>query len=108
MSNTFEKTLREMRRGASLTELSEELARLVEAVLATSKAGTLTYKLTISPCGVGGDITVSVEDDIVTKIPRPARGSSIFFAGKNHVLQREDPRQSELPLAVKPLPAMNE
>lgn len=102
MNNSFEKTLREMRRGASANELSEELAKLVAAVLDTGKAGRLTYKLTVNPCNDGEGITVQLDDDINVSLPRKARGSSIFYSGDGNVLQRTDPRQTELKLSEVP------
>ena len=52
----------------------------------------------VEPASVAGDITVTLEDDIVVKPPRRPRGSSIFYAGEGNVLQRTDPRQEELKL----------
>jgi hypothetical protein len=101
--NTYEQTLREMRHGRSLAELSEELARLVQAVRETGRAGSLTYKLTIKPASAGDVVTVQLEDDLKCVTPKPARGSSIFFATEENTLQRTDPRQREFQLrAVSP------
>lgn len=93
--NSFEQTLREMRHGRSLTDLSLELERLIEAVKNTGKAGALTYKLVIKPASAGDTITVQLEDDVTTRMPKAPRGSSIFFVTEQHTLQRGDPRQRE-------------
>jgi len=99
-ANSFEVTLREMRHGRSLGELSEELSKLIEAVKLTGKAGTLTYKLTVKPASAGDSITVQLDDDLTCKVPRLARGSSIFFVGDNNRLQRSDPRQREFAITA--------
>lgn len=109
--NTYEQTLREMRHGRSLAELSEELARLIEAVKTTGKAGALTYIIKVKPASAGDTVTVQIEDDVKSKVPVAARGSSIFFVNENNTLQRTDPRQREfeireLPKAAEPLPAV--
>lgn len=100
--NSYEQTLREMRHGRSLAELSEELARLVAAVRDTGKAGSLTYQLTVKPASAGDIITVQLEDKVTPKIPQPPRGSSIFFANEENKLQRTDPRQREFDIREVP------
>jgi len=106
--NSYEQTLREMRHGRSLAELSEELARLVAAVRDTGKAGSLTYKLTVKPASAGESITVQLEDEVVPKVPKPARGVSIFFANDDNQLQRTDPRQREFDIREVPKTATPE
>ncbi len=100
--NAFEKTLREMRNGRSLAELSEELAKLVEAVRATGKAGSIIYKLKVSPASEGDAVTLQLEDDLTVKQPKLARGASIFFANDQNALQRTDPRQGEFQITTVP------
>jgi hypothetical protein len=101
-SNGFEVTLREMRGGRSLNELSEKLAELVAAVKQTGKAGSITYKLKVKPASAGDLVTLQLEDDLKPKIPELARGASIFFADDANVLQRTDPRQKEFTLTTVP------
>ena len=104
--NSYEQTLREMRHGRSLAELSEQLALLVAAVRDTGKAGSLTYKLTVKPASAGDVVTVQLEDDVKPLIPKPARGNSIFYANENNTLQRTDPRQREFDIREVPKPEM--
>lgn len=104
--NSFDVTLREMRHGKSLGELSEELGKLIEAVKTTGKAGSLTYKLTVKPASAGDSVTVQLDDDVIAKIPRSSRGASIFFVTDANTLTRQDPRQREFslaPVAVVPV-----
>ena len=98
--------LREIRHGASLFELSEELNKLVAAVRATGKPGELTYTLKVSPASQGDVVTVQLSDQIRPKLPKPARAASIFYAGDNGLLQRSDPRQRTFDLREVPKPAV--
>lgn len=104
--NSYEQTLREMRHGRSLQELSEQLALLVAAVRDTGKGGSLTYKITVKPASAGDVVTVQLEDDVKPNIPKPARGNSIFYANENNTLQRTDPRQREFDIREVPKPEM--
>ena len=70
--NSYEQTLREMRHGRSLAELSEQLALLVAAVRDTGKAGSLAYKITVKPASAGDVVTVQLEDDVIPKLPKAA------------------------------------
>lgn len=104
-NNAFEKTLREMRHGKTLAELSLELSRLIEAVKHTGKPGVLDYKIKVKPASEGDAVTVQLDDDINVKMPRLPRGSSIFFVNENNELQRNDPRQREFAITAVPAPA---
>jgi hypothetical protein len=106
--NTFETMVREIRGGASARELSEKLAELVAQVKATGKGGKIVYEIAIKPVGAGEDVTMQVEDDITVRLPKLARGVSIFFADENGVLTRKDPRQRELQLTTVPEQAPQE
>jgi hypothetical protein len=102
MQNSFERVLREMRHGRSLTELSEELTNLVAAVRQTGKGGELVYTIKVKPASQGDVVTVQLEDLVKMKVPKPARGASIFYASEENALQRSDPRQRELELQEVP------
>lgn len=103
-ANSFEITLREMRGGRSLTELSEVLAKLVEGVRRTGNGGSLSYKMRIKPAAAGDSVILQCEDEVTVKMPSDKRGGSIFYADDQNGLQRRDPRQRELEL--KSLPAV--
>lgn len=85
-------TLQQMRQGAVVDEMGDAIANVVRAVAATGKKGEVVLKLAIS---AKGDQIV-VEDAIVEKPPKPARGLSLFYATEDGVLSRKDPRQPEL------------
>lgn len=104
--NSYEQTLREMRHGRSLAELSEQLALLVAAVRDTGKQGSLTYKIIVKPASAGDVVTVQLEDDVKPNLPKRPRGNSIFYANDNNTLQRTDPRQREFDIREVPKPEM--
>ena len=91
----FTDILGELAAGETLDTLTSDLAQMVTAVKATSKAGKLTLELTIKPNGAHG---VEITDKITTKEPRDDRGSTMFFNDKDGGLHRRDPRQQDLPL----------
>lgn len=90
----FSDTLRQIRFGELQDELTEQLNALTTACTKSGRAGELVLKIKLKP-GKGGQ--VEVLDDLNVKMPKPERGTSIFFATPEGNLQREDPRQMELP-----------
>lgn len=105
VSNAFDRTLRDIRAGESLTELSEKLSELVAAVRATGKGGKLKYELTVKPASKGETVALMIVDNIDVKLPKSERAANIFFANDQNLLQRSDPRQRELELRSVPTPA---
>lgn len=87
--------LREHRNGLTHEELTEELQKLVAAVVEERKAGTLTLKIKLEPKGDG---TVMLVDEVVAKPPKRTKGGSLFFVTPENNLARQDPRQNNLPL----------
>jgi hypothetical protein len=100
INNTFELTLREMRAGQVVSDLSDELGKVIEAVRATGKPGELQLRIKVRPASKGDIATVLVEDKIDSKLPRPERAQTIFFTTDGNGLQRQDPRQTEMELRV--------
>jgi len=101
-SNTFDHTLREMRQGMVVTELSEELAKLVGAVRTTGRGGELVLRLKVKPASRGDVTTLMITDDISVKAPRPEKAAAVFFSTENNELLRNDPRQLAMELKVVP------
>lgn len=85
----------DLNRGRTFHELNQELAKVVEAVKATGKGGSLTFSLKIAPNGVD---SVELSADIKTKIPVPSQTKTLMFISADNSLVRSDPRQKDLPL----------
>lgn len=104
MPRPFFETLRELRQGRTLEDLEEALGEIVRAVEITGKAGELTLKLKVRPPRKGSNASsyLTVEDDVVTKIPRRDREDTVFFPLADGSLSRQDPRQGELALRGVP------
>lgn len=100
----FTDTLRDMRGGASLEDLTRAFHELVLSCCATGKGGTLTYSITVKPTKSAE--AVEVTDKLDLKEPRNERGSSLFFVASNGDLTRNNPHQVPLDLReVEPPPA---
>src|SRR3972149_302768 len=96
-------TLREIRQGNCLDELSVHLNDLVAAVRNTGKAGDVTLKLKISPAGSGKVEAIQVDDTITLRMPELPKPSTLFFTTEDNNLQRQDPRQREM--GLEPVPS---
>lgn len=104
ISNGFERTLRDLRQGEALTELTNSLQEPVTAVRETGRAGGLTFKIKVKPASRGDGIAVILEDDVVVKLPKAERANTIMFSTEDGALQRNDPRQKEFPLRTVEAP----
>lgn len=91
---SFTDTVTALRYGTLADELTDSLQILTNKCADTGRAGTITLTLSLKP-GKGGQIEVF--DDLKLKLPKEERGSSLMFATPEGNLQREDPRQHELP-----------
>lgn len=100
-SNTFERVLRNQRKGAMAADLSDKLAELTRACQAHGKAGKLILTLKLTPTD-GEGAAVMVFDDIEIKAPKATKPNSIFFTTEDGQLLRDDPNQKELELKVVP------
>lgn len=90
------------RKGTLAAELAESLADLNRAVVETGKAGSVT--LVINVKSNGDDTSVTITDDVKTKVPTPDRGKSIFFVDEHgnaersqQVLVPDQPRLTAVP-----------
>ena len=95
----FTDILGQIRKGAAVTEASEQLAEVVRACLVTGKAGEVTLKLKITPeKGVAGRNSISsaqfeVEAAVSSKAPKLPIPKGIFFGNVEGDLLRDDPDQ---------------
>lgn len=91
--------LRDIRGGLMVEELTEKMAEVVNAVLATGKKGSCTLKLSFDPASKG-DAVITITDEIKAVIPQEKKMGTLMFALPSGTLQRQDPRQSELSLTA--------
>jgi len=94
-SNLFTDTMARMNKGRTPGDLSEALMKVVQAVRATGKPGSVTYTLHIRPLK-GQDTAVDLSDDVNKKLPKPDRKKRILYATTEGYLSVEDPEQEEL------------
>jgi hypothetical protein len=106
LGNAFERTLRDVRQGYCLSELSEKLTSLVQQVRATSRGGELILKLKVKPASRGEGVALMIEDEVTVRTPKQVQPQTIFFATEENLLQRNDPRQRELELVTVPAAAV--
>lgn len=95
MQRPFNDTFRDIEHGHLMDELTDLQQQLVTAVSNTNKPGKITIELNYKPEGQG---QLTIKATVKSKIPEPARGSSLFFMTPEGNLLREDPRQTKLPL----------
>lgn len=88
-------TLRDLRDGRFLDDLSNEMNELVRQVRTTDKPGKLNIEIDIKPNN-GDASSVTVSDTIKVAPPKLKR-ATLFFTTTESNLSRRDPRQPELP-----------
>ncbi len=96
----FPETILQINNGATVMELSEALEKVVAAVRAAGKSGSITLTLKVQPASKGSTDVLMVESQVRTKLPEPERGMTIFYATEDNHLVRNDPKQQMLPLRV--------
>lgn len=91
--------LAQIRKGAAVTEATEQLAEVVKSCLITGKGGEITIKLKVTPeKGVAGRNSISsaqfeVEASVTSKAPKLPIPKGIFFGNVEGDLLRDDPDQ---------------
>jgi len=103
-SNSFAKTLCELRRGALVAEASQTLADLVKQVRKTGKKGKLKIEMTLRPSADAIEITAVCEP----KVPKLDPKATTMFDTEDGGLQRDDPKQTEMFAVVDGAEAQNE
>lgn len=100
MSNkAFAIFLQELRDGRTHTELTTQLAALLEKVKETGKGGEIALKLKVKPAGRGSDVDkIVIADSITLTLPKPERGEDFFWLTDDNDLSRNHPRQGNLEL----------
>lgn len=94
MDNLFAEVLADSR-GNMLVETSTELRRVIEAIQATGKKGSITVTIAIVP--EDGDANAATMDiSIKSVIPKPTKPKSVVFLTEDCGLSRQDPKQAEM------------
>lgn len=96
--NNFVAVLNQLHRGSAVADASDALAEVVRAVRENGKKGKLTLAITVVPLSKGDAVDLVCE--VAVKVPKPNKGSSLFFVADDGTLLRNDPRQGELKLTV--------
>lgn len=91
----FAELLTTLDHGAAHAEASRALHDLVQAVLATGKAGTMTIAVGLKPLKGSTDQLI-VAAQVTAKPPKSEPASAVFFADDAGNLTRNDPRQLQL------------
>lgn len=83
--------------GRVMDDFCEKLERLLEAVRASHKKGTVVLTVEVKPTKDVDVPKVSVWGDVSAKIPHIERGSELFYVTEENQLSRRNPRQPALP-----------
>lgn len=90
----FVDTLRDIEHGNLLDELAQQQHRIVNKVLETNGTGELAIVLKYKTTGKG---QITIEAVIKQKVPAYPRGQSLFFITPEGNLDRNNPKQPQLP-----------
>lgn len=92
----FTDTLRTLRDGMCLDELSMQMQMLVQQVQATSKGGRLTLTIDVKPADrIPGAVVIT--DDVKVKLPEIKSDGTLMWPTPEGNLERNNPKQRELP-----------
>ena len=89
---SFIATLQNIRDGALVAQLTENLQDVVEAVSEHRKVGKLVITLTIKP---NGDEAVTVSPSVKATKPEASVGDAMFFVSEGNLVRR-NPRQMDI------------
>lgn len=92
---SFNSLLTQHRMGGCLDELGQAIRNIVDAALLTGKPGGITLKIVIAPTK---SAAIEIYDDIQVKMPKAEKAGSLFFAGEDGQLSRNNPNQLEMKL----------
>lgn len=100
----FALTLQEIGGGRLAARVSDQLADLTAAVVATGKKGSIVLKVEVAPVKKANANTLMVSGSSKATIPESddAAPTSVFFATDDGNLSRDDPKQPQLPLRLAP------
>jgi hypothetical protein len=105
IGNTFSRWMATHRDGMASAEAAEEMQKLVAAVVATGKPGTLTITVKVKPTSKGLSGAFVVEDKVKAKLPENERAQALYFADEFNNLTRDNPAQMTMELKAVPTAA---
>lgn len=82
--NNFLTVLNQLHRGSAVADASDALADVVKAVRENGKKGKLTLSITVVPLSKGDAVDLVCE--VAVKVPKPNKGSSLFFVADDGTL----------------------
>lgn len=88
--------IQNQRKGDFASEISDKLAEVSKAAIETGKPGTVTIKIKVKP--MQGLEAVAIEDKVTATIPEGDPTRAVFYINDDGDLERNDPKQRELPL----------
>lgn len=95
MSSSILDTLRLLDGGCLVDKASDEIAKLVQAIDATGKPGSITIKVSLKRVGGGA---LAADGRISSVIPKDAAPVTLLFPTPEGALLTEDPNQKRLDL----------
>lgn len=102
MPRDFAELITDLGHGETHARLSDDLAKIVEAVEETGLPGKMTITIAVKR---SGERTANVDTKWKTDIPRHPAPSQVFFFEAGGGLAKSDPRQTNLPLKDLERPA---
>lgn len=93
----FLRTLQTHQKGKVITDVSEAIRHVTEAVREHSKPGKVILTMTVYPATKGHESALGFECDVVERIPRGEPYAGLFFADDQNNLVRDNPNQEPLP-----------
>lgn len=92
----FSDQVSKINKGATDSELTAEMVRLVKQVRDTGKKGSLTLTMNVQMLGNNNEDVVKITPDIKLSLPKVAQPAAIFWSTADGDLLRNDPQQNEL------------
>jgi hypothetical protein len=93
-------TLVVLNRGNTVVDMSREMQGVIDGVVATGKAGSITLCLKIKPSGIDQETMrpnqVEINPEISSKVPRRNQNKTTFFVTEANTITRDDPAQTKM------------
>lgn len=91
----FMETLQELENGDIIFDASVKLQKVIEAVKEHNGKGSVTIKLEVSRLSKFGENAFNIVPTVSCTTPAKAYKNNVRFAGKENILQKDDPNQMQ-------------